>query len=284
MVKTGLIILASAMIAREFGSILMVPTSILANQIYEEANKYLSKFMKIALLTQNRVEGEIEEAKFIIGTHAILYKKNISKFPLIMVDEQHRFGSNQRAELEKLVRGEDKNRKAHFLQFSATPIPRTQAMIESEIVDVTLIDTLPFERVVHTEIIGKSEFKNLIKHIEGEIKKNHQVVIIYPLVKSSDKIPYLSIDEAKEFWLKNYDGVYVTHGKDKEKDEVLENFRDNGKILLSTTVVEVGISLPRLTIIVIVGAERLGLASLHQLRGRVGRNGIESWVISIQIV
>jgi len=140
-----------------------------------------------------------------------------------------------------------------------------------------LIEDVPFEKNIESLIIGRKDFNLLLKHIENEISKNHQVLIIYPLVEESGNIPYLSIDEARGFWESKYDSVYVTHGKDKSKDKVLEEFRDNGKILLATTVVEVGISLPRLTIIVIVGAERLGLASLHQLRGRVGRNGLKSW-------
>lgn len=95
-------------------------------------------------------------------------------------------------------------------------------------------------------------------------------------MEQNDRIPYQSIDEARGFWEKNFKNVYVTHGKDKEKDEVLLSFREEGDILLATTVVEVGISLPRLTLVVIVGAERLGLATLHQLRGRVGRQGLKS--------
>ena len=167
--------------------------------------------------------------------------------------------------------------KPHYLQFSATPIPRTQAMMESELVDVSLITTTPFEKKVTTRVIGKPEFPALLKHIETEIAKQHQVLIVYPLVEESSEIPYQSLDEGRAFWEKRFDHVYVTHGKDKEKEDVLLEFREKGNILLATTVVEVGISLPRLTLIVIVGAERLGLATLHQLRGRVGRNGLESW-------
>jgi len=96
-------------------------------------------------------------------------------------------------------------------------------------------------------------------------------------VEESSEVPYQSLEESRGFWEEKFDGVYVTHGKDKQKEEVLLEFREKGNILLATTVVEVGISLPRLTLVVIVGAERLGLATLHQLRGRVGRNGLKSW-------
>jgi len=97
------------------------------------------------------------------------------------------------------------------------------------------------------------------------------------LVEQSTEVPYQSLEESRGFWEEKFEDVYVTHGKDKQKEEVLLEFREKGNILLATTVVEVGISLPRLTLIVIVGAERLGLATLHQLRGRVGRNGLKSW-------
>ena len=117
----------------------------------------------------------------------------------------------------------------------------------------------------------------MLSHIKEEIAQEHQVLIIYPLVEESTEVPYQSLEESRAFWEGKFEDVYVTHGKDNKKEEVLLEFREKGNILLATTVVEVGISLPRLTLIVIVGAERLGLATLHQLRGRVGRNGLKSW-------
>jgi ATP-dependent DNA helicase RecG len=113
--------------------------------------------------------------------------------------------------------------------------------------------------------------------IREEIAAGNQVLLVYPLVEQSEMIEYQSIDEARVYWEKNFDDVYVTHGKDKEKEQVLFDFRENGKILVATTVVEVGISLPRLTTVVIVGAERLGLSTLHQLRGRVSRTGLKGY-------
>jgi len=224
---------------------------------------------------QGKDKGDYTQADFIIGTHALLYKENLPEASLVMVDEQHRFGTKQRASLEVLVSKGEK--KPHFLQFSATPIPRTQAMMQSELLDVSLITTTPFEREVLTQTISKPDFPNLLTHIKEEIAQKHQVLIIYPLVEESSEIPYQSLEESRGFWESRFDNVYVTHGKDKQKEEVLLEFREKGDILLATTVVEVGISLPRLTLIVIVGAERLGLATLHQLRGRVGRNGLKSW-------
>jgi len=150
-------------------------------------------------------------------------------------------------------------------------------MMQSELLDVSLITTTPFDREVLTQTISKPDFSSLLTHIKDEIAQKHQVLIIYPLVEESTEIPYQSLAESRGFWESKFDNVYVTHGKDKQKEEVLLEFREQGDILLATTVVEVGISLPKLTLIVIVGAERLGLATLHQLRGRVGRNGLKSW-------
>jgi len=270
------VILAAAMMALPHRSILMAPTSLLAMQLYEEAEKYLPERVQVSLVMQGHTDEGYREADLIIGTHALLYLDDLPAAPLVMVDEQHRFGTRQRQMLEALVSGEGE-RKPHFLQFSATPIPRTQAMMESELVDVSLITTTPFERQVTTRTIGRSDFPALLTHIREEIAREHQVLIIYPLVEESTEIPYQSLDESRAFWEERFEGVYVTHGKDKDKEEALLDFRDKGNILLATTVVEVGISLPRLTLIVIVGAERMGLATLHQLRGRVGRNGLESW-------
>ncbi len=270
-----MVILASAVMAYPSKSILMAPTSLLTLQLYEEAKKYLPKHIKTALVMQGNGEEEYLEADFIVGTHALLFKDDLPKASLIMVDEQHRFGTKQRALLEAMMANKEK--KPHYLQFSATPIPRTQAMMHSELIDVSLITSTPFKKDITSRVISKEDFPQLLESIKEEIAKEHQVLIVYPLVEESREIPYQSLDEGRGFWEKRFKNVYVTHGKDKRKEEVLQEFRDKGDILLATTVVEVGISLPRLTLIVIVGAERLGLATLHQLRGRVGRLGLKSY-------
>jgi len=235
-----LVILAAALSVYPQSAILMAPTSILSEQIY------------------------------IVGTHALLFHE-LPNSPLVMVDEQHRFGSNQRKKIEELASNEDE--RANFVQFSATPIPRTLSLIQSEIVNFSFLKQMPFKKNIMSQILGTSEFGFLLAHIKKQLASGFQVAIIYPLVESSESSNYQSLSEAQGFWLKNFKNVFVTHGKDKEKEEILRRFREEGEILLSTTVVEVGISLPRLNTIVIVGAERLGLATLHQLRGRVGRNG-----------
>lgn len=266
-------ILAAAQIASPHKTLLMAPTSILAAQLYEEACKYLD--FEVALLTSKNSIGDYTKASFVIATHAILYKDDIQIPSLVMIDEQHRFGVLQRQKLTHFV--QDKKKKPHFLQFSATPIPRTQAMIDSQMIDISLITTTPFQKDITTSVINPQHFSDLMQHIKNEIAQKHQVLIIYPLVNESENFNYQSIDESKDYWLQRFENVYITHGKDKQKEQVLQEFKDKGDILLATTVVEVGISLPRLSTIVIVGAENMGLASLHQLRGRVSRTGLKGY-------
>ena len=269
-----MVIFASVMMALPSRSVLMVPTTVLAKQIYNEAIKHLGKFAKIALVTNENKKSDLSEFDFIVGTHALLYR-DIPESHLIMIDEQHRFGTNQRKQIKNLFNVGKK--RIHSLQFSATPIPRSLALMNSDLIDHTFIEELPFPKDIDTLLIGKKDFKDLLTHIKQEIEQKHQIIIIYPLVEDSEMIDYQSIESAKDYWLKSFDKVYVTHGKDKDKEKVLEEFSDSGNILIATTLVEVGISLPNLSIIVIVGAERLGLASLHQLRGRVSRNGLKGY-------
>jgi len=268
-----MVILAAAYMMGKYGSILMAPTTILANQLYEEALKFLPK-LKITLVTNKTKKIDLSEFDFIIGTHALLYRE-LPEFSLVMVDEQHRFGTQQRNMLEKLVSA-GKN-KPHYLQFSATPIPRTLAMIETAHIDVSLITSTPFKKDISTSVIHKQNFKDLLSHIKVEIDKGNQVLLVYPLVEQSEVLEYQSIEEARGYWESHFDNVYVTHGKDKEKEKVLLEFSQKGDILVATTVVEVGISLPKLSTVVIVGAERLGLSTLHQLRGRVSRTGLKGY-------
>jgi ATP-dependent DNA helicase RecG len=268
-----MVILASVMMARPHRAVLMAPTTLLANQLYEEACKFLPT-VKSVLVTNKTAKIDLSEYDFIIGTHALLYRE-LPETALIMVDEQHRFGTAQRNLLDKLVsQGES---RAHFLQFSATPIPRTQAMIQTAHIDVSLITKTPFVKDITTKVIHKEDFSSLLEHIKDEIAQGHQVLLVYPLVEESEAFIYQSISEARSFWESKFENVYVTHGKDKEKEQVLLDFREKGDILIATTVVEVGISLPRLSSVVIVGAERLGLSTLHQLRGRVSRTGLKGY-------
>ncbi|MBZ7936036.1 ATP-dependent DNA helicase RecG [Campylobacter sp. B0100352/1] len=271
-----LILLGAALMVYPKQAILMAPTSILANQIYEEAKKLLPDFVNILFIKGGKKEKDLaqklQSANLIIGTHALIHLEN-HEAVLVMIDEQHRFGSAQRQKIYTLNK---KDFAPHFIQFSATPIPRTLSMIQSEFLQFSFVKQMPFKKDISTFCIQNEDFSKLNEKIKEEIAQNHQIIIIYPLVNPSDKIPYLSLEQASEYWQSHYEKVFITHGKDKQKDEILKRFRDEGNILLSTTVVEVGISLPRLSTIVIVGAERLGLATLHQLRGRVGRVGLKS--------
>ena len=263
-----IVMLSSAYIANK--SIIMCPTSILANQIYEEACKYLDEKVTLVTNKSKYKKEDLFNSKLLVGTHALLYQE-LPEVELVMVDEQHRFGTMQREQIAKMT---SKNKKLpHFLQFSATPIPRTQALILSNFVNISLMKDLPFKKDIDTFVIDKTDFKNLITRINIEISNNNQIIIVYPLVEESKNFNYQSLEEAKDFWYKHFDKVYLTHGKDKNKEKILEEFKNYGNILLTTTVIEVGISLPRLTTIIIVGAERMGLATLHQLRGRVARYG-----------
>ncbi|EPH08908.1 hypothetical protein HMPREF9309_00889 [Campylobacter ureolyticus ACS-301-V-Sch3b] len=271
--KTLIMLGASLMIYPQT-AVLMAPTSILAEQIYNEALKLLPKFMKIMLVKSGDKELDFKDINLIIGTHALLFQP-LPKANLIMVDEQHRFGSNQRQKINNLTK--DGKFKAHFLQFSATPIPRTLSLIQSNIVEQSFLKQMPFKKDIKTIIINKDGFFDMIKHIKDEINKGKQAIIVYPLVEESQSSNYQSLNEGSTYWYKNFNNVYLTHGGDKEKEEILKEFRDKGDLLLTTTVVEVGISLPRLSIIVVVAPERMGLATLHQLRGRVGRNGGSGW-------
>ena len=270
-----IVMLASVMMAYPKRSLLMAPTTVLASQIYDEAKKFLPKDVKVTLVTSKSKDEDLSQYHFIIGTHALMYKK-LPFCDLVMIDEQHRFGVNQREFIKNIVT-KDRSKRAHFLQFSATPIPRTMAMINSSLVDYSFIKEMPFKKDITTKVIGREDFKELLSHIDKEIEKKHQVIIIYPLVEESENIGYQSIEEAKEYWLKRYKNVYVTFGKDRDKEAILEEFRDKGSLLISTTVVEVGISLPKLTTVVVVGAERLGFATLHQIRGRVSRTGLKGY-------
>lgn len=273
-----MVILGAVVMAYPHKSILMAPTTILATQLHEEALKFLPSYIKVGLFLgdSKSKKQSYEDFDFVIGTQALIHRDDdLEAFALVMSDEQHRFGTQQRYFLEKLASSEGK--KPHILQFSATPIPRTMAMLQNEMISHTFIKDTPFIKDITTTIIHKQDFPSLIAHIKEQIALNHQIIIVYPLVEESENFAYTSLKEGEEYWRKHFEGVYCTSGGDKEKEKILQEFRERGNILLATTLIEVGISLPRLSTIVIVGAERMGLATLHQLRGRVSRNGLKGY-------
>lgn len=273
-----LVLLAAALLVYPKQAVLMAPTSILAQQLFDEARRLLPDFMRLVLLIGGKKDKDLEQslqnAHLIIGTHALIHLQKHNAV-LVMVDEQHRFGSNQRQKINDLAKSDEAS--PHFIQFSATPIPRTLSMIQSELVNFSFIKQMPFRKDIQTFCVQGKDFALITERINTELAKGNQIAIIYPLVNESENNAYMPLEKAKEYWQKHYDSVYTTHGKDKNKEAVLLEFREKGKILLATTVMEVGISLPRLSTIIIVGAEKLGLATLHQLRGRVGRVGLPSF-------
>jgi ATP-dependent DNA helicase RecG len=279
---------AGAVIAAASGyqTALMAPTELLAQQHYRNAEKLLkSGDLRPLLITHsNSSQKEIRnavkngEADIIIGTHALFQKAiEFRKLGLIIVDEQHRFGVEQRAEL--LRKGE----KPHLLMMTATPIPRTLAFTLYGDLDLSVIREKPAGRIpIKTSILWERERPKLYAKIREFVSRGEQVYIIYPLVEASEKLELKSATEMYERLQKEiFPDLKLTlvHGRMKgdEKDNVLKEFKDGKfQILVSTTVIEVGIDVPNATLMVIEHPERLGLSQLHQLRGRVGRGSKRS--------
>lgn len=274
-------------------SALMAPTEILARQHYENLAPLFEKFgLRCALLTgstkarerreilENLALGSID---LCIGTHALLTEDvSYARLGLVITDEQHRFGVNQRAALGQ------KAENPHMLVLSATPIPRTLALIIYGDLDVSVMNELPPGRQkVDTFAVDESYRQRINKFIRKQVDQGHQVFIVCPLVGQEDQLP----DERKAAaaYAKTLREtvfpdlrVCLLHGKmkPKEKEKVMEDFAaGNGDILVATTVVEVGVDVPNATCMVVENAERFGLSQLHQLRGRVGRGQAKSYCI-----
>lgn len=267
-------------------SILMCPTEILAKQHFETIKDFLEPFgVKVGLRTLGfkTKTKEIKKKDVIIGTHALLNLKDaFEKVGLVVVDEQHRFGVKQRAKLRK------KGLNPHFLAMSATPIPRTIALTLYGDLNLSVIDEMPKGRVkVKTWVVPPSKRKRAYKWIKEKIKEEKaQVFIICPLIEESESMVDVravttEYERLKKEVFREFK-VGLLHGKvkSKEKDKIVTDFA-KGKIdvLVSTPVVEVGIDIPGATIMMVEGAERFGLATLHQLRGRVGRRDKESYCL-----
>ena len=274
-------------------SALMAPTEILARQHYENLAPLFEKFgIRCALLTGSTKARErrdilgnlaLGSIDLCIGTHALLTEDvSYARLGLVITDEQHRFGVNQRAALGQ------KAENPHMLVLSATPIPRTLALIIYGDLDVSVMNELPPGRQkVDTFAVGESYRQRVNQFIRKQVEAGHQVFIVCPLVGQEDHIP----DERKAaaaYAKKLREEVFpdlrvcLLHGKmkPKEKEKVMEDFAaGSGDILVATTVVEVGVDVPNATCMVVENAERFGLSQLHQLRGRVGRGSAKSWCI-----
>ena len=276
-----------------FQSSILAPTEILANQHYKSLNELLCDFdIKVELLTgsvkakdRKSIHKDLLSGKtnILVGTHAIL--EDIVQFKnlgLSIIDEQHRFGVAQRAKLWK-----KNNPPPHILVMTATPIPRTLAMSLYGDLDVSSIKELPPGRIT-TKTVHKYDKNRLsvFKFIREQIKKGRQIYLVYPLINESEKLDYKDLMDGyesvvREFPRPDYQ-VSIVHGKMSGKDKDFEMKRFINKetqILVSTTVIEVGVNVPNASTMVIESAERFGLSQLHQLRGRVGRGNNQSFCI-----
>jgi ATP-dependent DNA helicase RecG len=276
-----------------FQSCILAPTEILANQHFKSLSELLIDFdIKVNLLTGSTKTKDRKlihndllngETNILVGTHAIL--EDIVQFKnlgLSIIDEQHRFGVAQRAKLWK-----KNNPSPHILVMTATPIPRTLAMSLYGDLDISSIKELPPGRIT-TKTVHKYDENRLsvFKFLKDQIKKGRQVYLVYPLINESEKLDYKDLMDGYESIVREFPRpdfqVSIVHGKmnAKDKDYEMKRFIEKEtQILVSTTVIEVGVNVPNASVMVIESAERFGLSQLHQLRGRVGRGNDESYCI-----
>ena len=282
------------MVENGFQGAIMVPTEVLAVQHYQNLIKNLTPlFITVELLTGNttqkkrkKILSELStgEINILVGTHALFEDKVIfNSLGLVVIDEQHRFGVSQR---NRLLRKGD---NTHLLSMTATPIPRTLALSIYGDLDVSKIDELPPGRLpVKTEIIEENNLNELFKFVENEINKGKQAYVILPLIEESEKLNLNSVNKVYKYLSEkifNQFKLGILHGKlnSEEKNNIIDLFIKNKiNILVSTTVIEVGIDVPNASIMIIYNSERFGLSQLHQLRGRVGRDSYRSFCYLIK--
>ena len=270
-----------------YQGVLMAPTEILAVQHFNNMVGLFGDKLNIQLLTSSTKKGERNkilqnlkngETQVLIGTHSLLNDELVyNNLGLVITDEQHRFGVNQRQTLQ------EKGKDVDVLYMSATPIPRTLALTIYGDMDITEIRTKPGGRKeIITKIFKNSELKNVLEKMLDEIKAGHQIYVVAPLIDDAED-EKMNVTSLKDKFDVAFNGMVPTgllHGKMKpnQKDEIMNSFKNGDtKILISTTVIEVGVDVKNATMMVIFNAERFGLATLHQLRGRVGRNDMQSY-------
>ena len=283
---------AAVAVHNGYQAVILAPTEVLAEQHYNNAEKFFSKLnINVCLLTgsvtkknkeiikEKLVNGEID---IIIGTHALIEEDvEFKKLGFIIADEQHRFGVHQRKILI------DKGYNPDILLMTATPIPRTLAMTLYGDLDVSVIDELPPGRIpCITKAYRASQITKAFDFVEEMLNDKKKAYFIYPLIDESDKLELKAATQSYEEVKKYFSDkkVGLLHGKMKpdEKRQLLHDFKySDMDILVSTTVVEVGVDVPEATVILIENAERFGLSQLHQLRGRVGRNDIQSYCLLV---
>lgn len=272
-----------------YQSVLMAPTEVLARQHFLSANAYFKNFnLTVEILVGSMTKLEKDNVKerlktgdidILIGTHAIIEESvSFYRLGLVITDEQHRFGVKQREILKS------KGEVPDALYMSATPIPRSYALTLYGDLDVSFINHKPGGRKeIVTKVKKYSELKEILSHILEEIKKGHQIYVVASLIDDNEELDLKSVETLKEKFNIAYQNkipIEILHGKlkQKEKDSIMTRFKNNEtKILISTTVIEVGVDVKNATVMVIFDADRFGLATLHQLRGRVGRNSLDSY-------
>lgn len=294
--KTIIAVLAALTVAASgYQTALMAPTEILATQHFQSISEMFKKYnipFKCCLLTgsmsaskKKEIYKDIEsgEVKIIIGTHALIQKKVIyNNLALVITDEQHRFGVRQRETLSD----KNENDNPHILVMSATPIPRTLAIIMYGDLDVSVIDEVPARRLPIKNCVVGTDYRNTAYNfIIKEIQNGSQAYVICPLVEESEGLEAEDVisytEKLKESMPDNINIAYL-HGKMKqdEKNRIMDAFYNNDvQVLVSTTVVEVGVNVPNATVMLVENSERFGLAQLHQLRGRIGRGDKQSYCI-----
>ena len=276
-----------------YQGVLMAPTEVLANQHYINISNLFKNYnINISLLTGNTKSKDRKELlnnlkdnkiDILIGTHALFSEDVIyNNLGLVITDEQHRFGVNQRSSLK------NKGITPDILYLSATPIPRTYALTIYGDMDISSIKTMPNGRLpVKTILKSDEDIKEVLTLMYKEIKEKHQIYVIAPLIEESDNSDLENVFELYNKLnraLGKVCNIGIMHGKmnNLEKENVMNNFKDNKiQILISTTVIEVGVDVKNATMIVIFDSYRFGLSQLHQLRGRVGRNSMQSYCILI---
>lgn len=291
-------------IENDLQTIFMAPTELLAEQHYKTISKFLEGLdIEIVLLT-GTIKGKKRqpilekmksgEAKIIIGTHA-LFQKGIEfhKIGMIAIDEQHRFGVEQRSELQKLAAKSlknyyDEDYLPHILVISATPIPRTLSLTLYSDLDRSIIKSMPLGRKpIKTKVVFESEIEGMYQFIKNELNSGRQAYFVFPLIDESEKSELESAVKNFEYLSEEVFPTYklaLLHSKvkPKDKEQIMLDFKAKKyHLIVSTTVIEVGIDVPNASVMVIQNAENFGLSQLHQLRGRVGRGAEQSYCLLI---
>ncbi|MEX0806980.1 MAG: ATP-dependent DNA helicase RecG [Candidatus Binatia bacterium] len=287
-----------------FQAVWMAPTELLAEQHFRNLQPYAGKLAIKARLVTGSLPAKERKAvladvakgtiQFIVGTHALIQEGvHVPRMALGVIDEQHRFGVAQRLSLQQITRqamgAASITGQPHMLLMSATPIPRSLAMVLYGDMDVSILDEMPPGRLpVKTRVFTESQRKTVYALVLDQLRRGHQAFVVYPLVQASEQLQHIRdatqmAEKMRQSVFKEF-GVGLVHGRmsSAEREEAMRAFRDGViRVLVSTTVIEVGIDIPNATVMVIEHAERFGLSQLHQLRGRVGRGSAAAYCLLV---